>query len=165
MTTARLKHRDYVPYGWIAIEFCDIEFFGDNSSLYTKKWEDIKYKKYHECKSKIDALSTRRRLIERQRNSILSELSGLQEEKPWWKIWKTDYEKELIKKVFRMDSDIEIIEVDIERVKDDQFYDITTLVRKAERMLNENGFILKSSNASGTECITHTDIWELGVIK
>ena len=161
MTTARLKYRNYVPYNWIAIEFCNVKFFGNNSDSFDREWDNIRYEKYRKCRANIDALSKNCSLIERQQNSILSELNGLQKEKPWWRIWKTDYEKELIKKVSHMYSNIEKIRLDIERAEANRIYSAQTLVRKAERMLSQNGFVLKSSNTEGTECVTYTDIWEL----
>ena len=40
MTTVKMKYRTYVPYGWIAVEFCDLKFFGENeknvSGTYSK---------------------------------------------------------------------------------------------------------------------------------
>ena len=36
-TTCRVKHRDYVPYGYIAIEFCRVEFTGKDWKKYEKE--------------------------------------------------------------------------------------------------------------------------------
>lgn len=40
-TTAIVKHRDRVPYGWIAIKFCSVEFLGPLARELDNKWHDI----------------------------------------------------------------------------------------------------------------------------
>lgn len=44
-TIAKMEYRNYVPYGWIAIEYCNLEFIGYNANELTDKWCEIKYDK------------------------------------------------------------------------------------------------------------------------
>lgn len=37
MVTAEMKYRTYVPYGWVAIMFCDIDFYNDTNNKYSNK--------------------------------------------------------------------------------------------------------------------------------
>lgn len=161
MTTARLKYRNYVPWGWIAIEFCNVEFFGDNADLFRRKWHDIEYAKYDKCKAKMNALKEELDANEKQRKSISQELKELQQAAPWWQIWETDKERALKMQLSEIDADITKIEINMSVINSDKFYDVQTIINKAESFLEENGFVLRNTDTAGNECVTHTDIWEL----
>lgn len=163
MTTARLKYRNYIPYGWIAIEFCDVTFFGDNASSFEREWYKIKYDKCDKCKSEINDLEKRRKSREEKRKSIMREIKCMKDNRQWWRFWRNDSEKELEKKLFEATCDIRRINSRIESIEEGMFYSTTELIRKAETFLNQSGFVLKSTSTSGSECETHTDIWKLGV--
>lgn len=158
MTTARVKYRDYVPDDWFAIEFCDVEFFGNNADILSQKWHSIEYEKCREFRPKADDLENQMDILEKERNSIEIELRN---SRHWWKFWSGKYEKELKGRLSRTNQTIKEIKSEFKQVENNMFYDVSTLVRKAEKFLAENGFILKSTNSSGNECVTHTDIWEL----
>lgn len=158
MTTVRIKYRDYVPNDWLAIEFCRVEFFGDNKDFFSKKWDAIEYEQYRKLNPKADDLEEQKKLLKRERDSIETQLNN---SKHWWKFWKDKGEKELNGRLSEINQAIKEIKSELKQVKNNMFYDASTLIRKAEKFLSENGFVLKSSNSSGNECVTHTDIWEL----
>ena len=158
MTTAWVKHRDYVPDDWVAIEFCNVEFFGDNADFFSKKWRDIEYEQYQKLKPKTDDLKERKKLLKKERNSVKAQLNN---SKRWWKFWKGKIEKELNGRLSEINQSIEEIKSELTQIENNMFYEAYTLVRKGEKFLSENGFVLKSTNSHGNECVTHTDIWEL----
>ncbi|MDD6023618.1 MAG: hypothetical protein PUC06_05165, partial [Oscillospiraceae bacterium] len=46
ITTAKITYRDYVPYGWIALKFCRVEFYGYRAKELERKWDGIKNVRY-----------------------------------------------------------------------------------------------------------------------
>lgn len=158
MTTARVKYRDYVPYGWIAVEFCDVYFYGDKANELSLRWHAIKYEKYYKQKSKINNLLVIKEDYEAQKTDIGKDLKQSED---WWRFWNNKQERKLKCKIKELNQKISEIDSEIRSIQSDKYFEVSTLIRKAERFLDDNKFVLKSSNSSGTECITHTDIWEL----
>lgn len=158
MTTARVEYRNHVPYGWIAIEFCDIRFFGDKATEFNIKWANIKYEKSRRQQSKIDALLVLKKNYETEKANAAKDLKH---SKDWWRFWNNKYEQGLKCKIKELNQSIKEINLEIQSIQSDKYYEVFTLIRKAEKFLDDNKFVLKSSNSSGSVCITHTDIWEL----
>lgn len=155
-TTAIVEHRDYVPYGWFAIEFCDVKFLGPNSDELDDQWHKIEYKKYDEKKLLIN---------EREvcKDNLLKQIEKFKEKinRPWYRFWYNSEEKELIKKIEILEEEIAECDAEIEELEDDKFYSATEKVRMAEEFLTEKGFVLHNHSSSGEECVTHKDIWYL----
>lgn len=155
-TTAIVTSRLYVPYGWIAIEYCDIDFTGENQKVLSKQWHDIEFSEYdkhdvvvRECK---DDIKTKKEEIEAIR-------SHTKTSKLKWKIWRyKEYQKSK--------KDIRVLEEEISELKkrkkhhkEKRFKSAVKLHSDAMNFLKENGFLLVSSSDSGGECITTTEIW------
>ena len=50
-TTAKVEHRDYVPWNYIALRFCHVNFYGFRAEEMKQKWEDIENKRYQKYNS------------------------------------------------------------------------------------------------------------------
>ncbi len=70
MTTARVKYRTFVPFGWIAVEFCNVDFFGDDAELLNGMWKEIEYEKYNTVKFSVDRIQTKIKLHEVELDKI-----------------------------------------------------------------------------------------------
>lgn len=158
MTTARVKYRNHVPYGWIAVEFCDVRFFGDKATELNLKWENIKCEKSRKQQYKIDNLLVFKKNCEIEKANAARDLK---QSKDWWRFWNNKYEQGLKCKIKELNQSIKKINLEIQSIQTNKYYDVFTLIHKAEKFLDDNKFVLKSSNAAGSECITYTDIWEL----
>lgn len=156
MTTARVIYRNYVPYGWIALEFCDVDFSGSNSESLDSMWRKIKYKRYDEAKIKIKRLQDDIVKYKEKVNMIDQELLRT---KKWWRFWHTSSEKVLLKQREVLIENIRGAIKNQDSLDENKFYGASELVYKAKKFLKENGFVLSHTSSSGTECITHTDLW------
>lgn len=153
--TATVKHRDYVPYGWIALEFCSVDFAGPHSEELSSAWRKIEYSKLHETEAKIKELEEHVEMFELDKKILKTNTP----KKPWYCFWTTKEDKELAKKIDKCDSRIRQLQIQIEKLDKEKFFDVHTLHRKAEKFLEENGFYLHNTSSSGDECVTHTDIY------
>ena len=153
--TATVKHRDYVPYGWIALEFCSVDFAGPRSEELSSAWRKIEYSKLHETEAKIKELEEHVEMFELDKKILKTNTP----KKPWYCFWTTKEDKELAKKIDECDSRIHQLQIQIEKLDKEKFFDVHTLHRKAEKFLEENGFYLHNTSSSGDECVTHTDIY------
>lgn len=156
MTTAKVKHRDYVPWGWIAIEFCDVEFFGERAKELDSAWHKITHARYKEYDDIVSSLVANRMVLENNIKKMSEELKAL---KPWYRPWYNKKEKEIIKKIDSTQSSVFKLNEDIERNESLRFYKASEKRRKLERFLEEKGLVLTNTTAAGDECITYTDIW------
>lgn len=157
MTTARIKYRDYIPWGWIAIEFCEVEFIGDDAKRFKEEWHNIEYARYDENQPKIDELKLKLEPL-KERASKLND--HLYKNRPKWKFWYTKEEKEIKACLAEIESQMMKIQSSIKAIENTNFLSSRELRSRAENYLSKNGFSLKSSNGAGSECITYTDIWE-----
>lgn len=160
MTTVKMKYRTYVPYGWIAVEFCDLKFFGENEKIYERAWHKIKFAKYNEKEKQIYVYKEKIENINNKIKEIEDKIKNIRSEK-WWRFWKTDEQKELEHECFELNKSRHICETNIEKCEKERFYSASELVSKANRFLRENGFVLTSSTKNGDECTTTTDVWEI----
>lgn len=159
MTTARVEHREYVPFGWIAVKFCDVDFFGDEAEFFESMWREIEYKKYNQVTLEIKRVQSR---IEECRAEIDTIEHKLKQVKRWWRFWKTAEEKELKRKQSMFFQNIQKAKAEKDSLERNMFYKAKELVQKAENFLKENGFILTNVSSNGNECITYTDLWTRG---
>ena len=155
-TTAKVKHRDYVPWGWIAIEFCDVKFYGVRAKELEEKWRDIEFFKYREQKPIVEECELEKSVIEKEIEELQRSLNT---SKKWYRPWYTKEEKQFISSINKKRNAIENLDEQIAMAKDNMFYDAATLRRKAEQFLQNNGFALTNTTAAGDRCVTYTDIW------
>lgn len=155
-TTAKVKHRDYVPWGWIAIEFCDVKFFGERAKELEEKWREIEFSKYRMQRPIVDECELKKSVLQEEIEELRKKLKV---SKKWYRPWYTKEEKQFISSINKKTNDIVTLDGEIAVAKDNMFYDASVLRRKAEKFLERNGFVLTSSTAAGNECVTYTDIW------
>ena len=153
--TATVKHRDYVPYGWIALEFCSVDFAGPRANELGEAWRKIEYSKLHDAEAKIKELEGHIETFELDKKILKTNAP----KKPWYRFWKTKEDKKLDKKIDECDSRIHQLQLQIEKLDKEKFFDSYTLRRKVEKFLEEHGFYLHNTSSSGDECVTHTDIY------
>lgn len=154
-STATVKHRDHVPYGWIALEFCSVNFAGPRADELGEAWRKIEYSKLHDTEAKIKKLEGRVEAFELDKKILKTNAH----KKPWYYFWKTKEEKELAQKLDEYDDKIYQLQRQIEKLEKEKFFDSYTLRHKAEKFLEEHGFYLHSTSSSGDECVTHTEIY------
>jgi hypothetical protein len=156
-TTAKVEHRDYVPFGYIAIKFCNVSFSGDNAEKLDDEWHAIKFDKCQKIEEQVEVLNCKKNKLAQEMTELCNKRDNVNKVLLFF---KSQEEKDLDNKILEIDRKIFSIDQQIEKINDDKFYSATELVNKAERFLNEHGFILDSCSSYG-ECVTKTDIWKI----
>jgi len=133
MTTAKLEYRKYIPLDWIAITFCHLTFFGENSDKLNDFWSSKESEIWEKRNKKIA--------------SICKEIEAKQAERiPWYKFSLQS----------KRDKEIEELELSIKSIEDTTYEEVSS----AEELLQENGLILVSSSSDGGDGPkTTTDIY------
>ncbi len=155
MTTARVEYRDYVPYEWISFRFCDVKFYGDEADRFDAKWREIRYGRLRKNMPKIDYAYNQ---IHEDKEELDAVERRLKEIKRWWRFWGSAEERELKQKQKQLVRRIREAKEKAKSLGTDSLYKIRELVDKLEKFLNENGFVLTSTDSRG-ECVVHTDLW------
>lgn len=176
-TTCRVKHRDYVPYGYIAIEFCDVKFMGKNSKKYEREWYAIEFKKLRQREKEIEDINEEVKAITKEieisldsKNNIEKEIKKMRKKLSFFaRLFNSDTEEIKDKKnvlkllIYSIDCKInkynELIVLK-NNLDQDKFYSQSEIMVKIERYLIDNGFRIINSSQSGGECKTQTDIWQ-----
>ena len=153
-TTAKVEHRDYIPWGWIAIPFCRVSFNGEHANEMERKWNAITSARFKEYNTIVESGEARILEFESKIKNIQSSI-----QKPWYRPWYTIAEKQKLSQIQSIRSSIEEINLQIIENKKKRFYDSYECRRKIETLLNENDFYLTHTSSSGEECVTHTEIW------
>ena len=109
-----MKYRTYVPYGWIAVEFCDLKFFGENEKIYERAWHKIKFAKYNEKEKQISVYKEKIKNIDNKIKEIENKIKNIRSKK-WWRFWKTEEQKELEHECFELNKSKNICEKNIEK--------------------------------------------------
>lgn len=156
MTTARVKHRDYVPYGWIAIEFCEVEFFGKRARELEEEWNKIKSERYNKYDRVVKALEFKKNKAQKEINELSD---SIKKSKPWYRPWYNKTEKEILAKINKLIKDIDGFNDGIKNNGDMRFFAQSEEKRNIENLLERSGFVLTDTTAAGDECVTYTDIW------
>lgn len=154
MTTAKVRYRNYIPYGHTAIKFCDVKFYGDNDKQLQKGWSSIKYEKYEKCKLEFDRIREEYDTLLKKENKKINEIN---ENKHWWKFWSNKTDKELKRQLVCIRKNKGILESNMKSVENDMYFSCLELVKKAENYLTSNDFVLKNCSCSDT---INCDIWE-----
>lgn len=174
-TTAKVEHRDYVPRGWIAIEFCNVYFYGFRAEEMKRKWRDIEHKRYvqydplyEENEAKIQNMRNQINAINAQKESLINSKPS----KPFYRFWYNKSEKariseidklldELSKQADKLTVEADKLEKENEEIGAKRFFEVYECHRLIENLLNENGFVLTHTSSDGEECVTKTEVWTL----
>ncbi len=153
-TSAKVTYRDNVPWGWIAIKFCDVEFFGFRANELKRKWTKIEIEEF----KKYDSIYEENKIkIQNYRDKAKSMLDSIDESKPFYRIWFNKKEKEMISESNILFMQAEELEKENKRIGEKRFIDYYSL----KFFLKQNGFIITAVSSEGSECITKTEIWTL----
>ena len=159
LSTAKFKYRDYVPYGWIAIEYCDVEFFGKDADKLSKEWHNIKFAKFDKKESEIIPLKVKLKEIREANNYNEETLKSIKDSKKWYQRKKSVDEKNFLAKIAENNILIQDLTEKIDKLEKDRFYSVSELKRKAKNFLREKGFLMYDYASSGDECVDHTEMW------
>lgn len=157
-TIATLKYRDYVPHGWIAAEFCNLEVMGVRDSIVKSvdnEWNDVKFEKYDKIKEEIAALEAQKVLL----NAEADDLDAKYKSSKKWYRFANATEKAWKNSAAMKRSEIDQIDSKIQALDDDKFFTASELKRRAHDLLVRHGFVLINTSSSGNECVTHTEVW------
>ena len=157
-TTAKVEHRDYVPWSWIAIEFCDVDFYGFRAREMEIKWREIKNQRYDKYNSIYEE---NEKIIRNLQNKAKEILKKVEESKPFYRFWYNKKEKQMLSEANNLSSQAYKIKEKNEEVEKKRFFGTYECHRKIEELLTQNGFVLTSTSSSGNECVTKTEVWTL----
>lgn len=157
-TTAKVKHRDYVPWGWIAVEFCHVNFYGFRADEMKRKWDAIENKRYQEYDSIYKANEIKIQSLRSQADAIYKRVK---ESRPFYRFWYNKAEKEMLADAQKLSNQAYELEEENEKVKDKRFFGSYECRRKIEALLQQNGFVLTHTSSEGDECVTETEVWTL----
>lgn len=162
MNTARIRHRDYIPWGWIALEFCNVDFYGPEADVLKKEYDAILCAHYEKNKATLASLEQDKENAENEIETIQQKISEIKASSPWWKFWDTEKKEkiaEMRNEIVSLNKRIASLETSIENKKKKLFMSSLDKRYAAEKILRDNGFILTNTTSEGSECVTHTDIW------
>lgn len=157
MTVAEVKYRLHVPHGWIAIEFCKVEFQGTDADKLSSAWDAIQYERYDNMKPIIDSLHEQSDEMKKKADDLMTEY---EESKPWWRFWDNKSEKAMLRNIGYLRTKIDRMSKTIEEMESKRFYKAYELKSKLHDFLLNNGFLIKNHNTNGSECKTDIEIWE-----
>ena len=153
-TSAKVEHRDYVPWGWIAIPFCRVSFFGVDAEKLDKQWNEITSKRYQEYNF-IYELNIKK--IEKMKSDIKNIEDSIH--RPWYRFWDTPEEKTKKREIEKIQQEIQKLELKNIDIGKKRWFDSYEYRRRLEDFLQKNGFYLNDTSSSGDECKTHTEVW------
>lgn len=157
-TTAKVEHRDFVPFGWLAFEFCNVNFYGYRAKEMEKAWEDIRHQRY----LKYDSLFKENEIkIQDLRSRVNAIRSKVMESKPFYRLWYNKAEKQKLCVAKKLSDKADELEEKNKKVSQNRFYSVYESHRKIEKLLQDNGFVLTSTSSSGDECVRKVEIWTL----
>ncbi len=157
-TIATIKYRDYVPHGWVATEFCDLEVMGVRDSIVKSvdnEWHAVKFEKYDKIKEQIATLEAQKVLL----NAEAAELDAKYKSSKKWYRFANATEKSWKNSAAMKRSEIYKIDSQIQALDNDKFFTASELKRKAHDLLVRHGFVLINTSSAGDECVTHTEVW------
>lgn len=146
-TTAKVVYRSHVPFGWIAIPFCRVEFYGPLKKEMEETWKSIENLEIKQYK----------RSVQERVNKAESIYKQIKSNKPFWRFWYNRNEKNMIQQADKLL--IEAARIEDEVLNGQSFGSIYKYRHELENFFQRYGFVLTHTSSAGTECITHTEIW------
>lgn len=158
-TTCLFKYRTHVPYGWIAVTFCSMDFSGYNSDYYQRKYRDLAYGNKKEVGRHMRQFKSDNKHDEeslKQKRTVLENLKN--EKNPFnpiintyrWRLWREQQRE----KISDTEKDIKTLE---NRLDNELENEDTALKYDCEEFLESNGFVRMSVDEK--ECNTYTEMW------
>ena len=158
-TTAKVEHRDYVPDDWIAIEFCNVDFYGFRAKEMEEKWHDIERKVNAKYDSLYEENETKIQSLYNQANAIRKQVKA---SKPFYRFWYNKQEKEMLSKANKLLYQAYELEEENEKIRENEDEDkVYECHREIEKILKQHGFVLTSTSSKGKGCVTKIEIWTL----
>lgn len=157
-TTAKVEHRDYVPWNYIALKFCHVNFYGFRADEMNKKWNAITNKRYNEYESIYKENEIKIQSLRTQADDIYKRVK---ESKPFYRFWYNKAEKEMLADAQKLSIQAYELEEENKKVKEKRLFDNYECRRKIEDLLQQNGFVLTHTASEGERCVTRTEIWTL----
>lgn len=157
-TVAKIRHRDFVPEGWFAIEFCEVNFYGFRAKEMDKKWRDIIVERFEKYNPLFEENKIKIKEMRDKAEDLQEQVSKSQQ---FFRFWYTPAEKEKIKEAHEITIQANKLEKENEDLAQLRFFGQYEEIRRIEELLEENGFILTSTSSEGGECVVETDIWTL----
>ena len=151
-TVCELKYIDCIPYKYVAVEFCHVNFMGDDAELYSKQWCNIEYDKFYKAEDEFQSL--RNKL-----NKLYSEHKSLNDDRTFFQKIIKNYNTPNWKRKAELDIEINITEKRIIELGRHRFDEASQLVEKTRDFLNNNNFLITSHSANGDRIETHYEIW------
>ncbi len=150
LTTAIYKHRDYVPFGWLAITFARLEFMGKDADKYNNEWKKIERKIKEPIFAILKKINVNKERIE--------ESYKILERKPWYRFWDNKEEAVSRRKIDNLSAENIALQEEYDKLNKDIDFALRCGI---ERFLRENHFAMVRRDTRGDECCTYTDIYEL----
>ena len=150
-TIAKVKYREYIPYGWSEIDFCDVKFTGSKKIEMSKAWTNIKharYEKYNEIyeKNKLEIAE----LIKKANETY----KLIKNSRPFYRFWNNREETKKIAQADEMLQKANKLELENEKVGAKRFFTIDESRQKIRQLLTDSDFSLISVNVG-------EEIWSL----
>ena len=156
-TTAKVTYRDHVPWNWYAIEFCEVDFYGERSEELARDWFTITHDRFNFYDNIVNSLLAEKELLELNIKEKSEELKKL---KPWYRFWHTKKEKMIIEEIESFLVNVNQLNESIKEHEDHRFYEASEKHLRLERFLKEKGLVLTAVTTAGGECITYIEMWE-----
>lgn len=157
-TAATVRHRDYVPSDWFAIEFCDVNFTGFRAKEMEKKWKAITYERYNKYNSLYEKNKTKIQNLYDKSKSIYEQVNA---SKPFYRFWYNKTEKEILSEANKLSNQAYKLEEENEEIGHKRFFNAYECHRKIEDFLQKNGFVLTSIYPHGNNSLTDIEVWTL----
>lgn len=150
MTTAKIE-RANDPCGYV-----HLYFYGAGASSLEEGWEQIRCEKLHKAWPKINEYEISIKNSERLIANFQKQLKG---SKKWYRFWYTKPERELCSKIEEERTRIKAYTAEVDKLEDNLFESTFALQRKAEKYLDDLGFVLTESSRSGRYGSVITEVW------
>ncbi len=157
ITTAEVRHRNYVPFGYIAFEFCNVYFRGSRAEEMEKKWSEVEGVLY----AKHDAtIAKNEEKIKRLRSEAERLDSQMRNAKPFFRFWYSKEEEELLSRASRLFEEANELERRNERLSEEGGCSVYETYRAVENLLEENNFVKTQISSTGGECPYEIELWK-----
>ena len=156
MSIARIQYKKYFTNDNFLGLF-EVNFFGPDADILYNQWKQIKNERFNQNKEKIKDLHIKVHSL-REEADLLE--SNLHDNKPWWRLWHTQSEKEVVKTIAEKRYEADRLQGLCENIENSCILTHDVLLQKPESFLIKNKFSRKDSTEVGKDYILHTDIWE-----